>query len=88
MDIYELTEDLTWFPQIKQIPDEVLPDYYKPNTMKNRTYIGRSLNDLIKKKNELLKEKKMVVGSSGVQFMDMVYVGKVGKWLMIYRSTF
>ncbi len=56
--------------------------------MKNRTYIGRSLNDLIKKKNELLKEKKMVVGSSGVQFMDMVYVGKVGKWLMIYRSTF
>ena len=56
--------------------------------MKNRTYIGRSLNDLIKKKNELLKEKKMVVGSSGVQFMDMVYVGKVRKWLMIYRSTF
>jgi len=55
--------------------------------MKNRTYIGTSFEDLKKKKDELLKDKKMVRGSTAIQFMDIVYIGTLKRWLMIYRST-
>ncbi len=54
--------------------------------MKNRTYIGESFEDLKNKKDELLKAKKMVVGSTGVQWMGDIWVGDLKRWLLIYRE--
>ena len=58
----------------------------KPKKMKNRTYIGKSFEDLKKKKDELVRQKKMVIGSTGVQWMGDIWVGGLKKWLLIYRE--
>jgi len=54
--------------------------------MKNRTYTAKSFSALRKKKDQLLRDKKMIRGSSAIQFMDMIWEGNKKVWLMIYRE--
>lgn len=47
--------------------------------------IGKSEDDLIRKSRLLRKGKRMVIGSSGIQFMGLVEFGGRNRWVLIYR---